>query len=208
MIGKGRIPQGTNPRTGTAWKAGDVPGTWGEAVSFRSAGQGFSKVGLGSNSGFDPRALPGGGVRDPSFPATGSRDMPMRVQPGPLEEQRIDPTAGGSMIKSGGVRKNVPTGKGVKGVIEDKTADSGPNRRQTRANRRRRASRGDEADGDRRPRSARERDRSVAAFAEHQRHPRRDRRRLVHDPRQPTQLCARRGTEEGLRRAGGARADD
>jgi len=42
--------------------------------------------------------------------------MPMRVQPGPFEE-RIDPTAGGHMIKSGGVRKNVPTGKLVKGDI-------------------------------------------------------------------------------------------
>jgi len=113
-IEKGRVPQGTNPRTGTTWKAGDAPRTWGEAVSFRSAGQGFSKVGRGSKSGFDPTALPGG-VRDPSFPATGSKDMPMRVQPGPLE-QRIDPTAGGSIIKSGGVRRNVPTGKIVTGA--------------------------------------------------------------------------------------------
>jgi hypothetical protein len=51
--------------------------------------------------------------------------MPMRVQPGPLE-QRIDPTAGGSVIKSGGVRKNVPTAKGVTGVIGGKTAGADP----------------------------------------------------------------------------------
>ncbi|MDT4331508.1 DUF4157 domain-containing protein [Methylomonas sp. MV1] len=124
-ISKGRVPQGTNPSTGTPWQAGDAPRTWGEAVHFRSAGQGFSKVGRASNSGFDPTALPGGGVRAPSFPATGSKYMPMRVQPGPLD-QRIDPTAGGSMIKSGGVRKNVPTGKIVTGMIDGKTAGSGP----------------------------------------------------------------------------------
>jgi Domain of unknown function (DUF4157) len=124
-IGKGRVPRGTNPRTGVPWRAGDTPGTWGEAVSFRSAGQRFQKVGQLSNSGFDPTALPGGGTRDPSFPATGSKDMPMRMQPGPLE-QRIDPTAGGSVIKSGGVRKNVPSGKIVTGVIDSKTPVNDP----------------------------------------------------------------------------------
>ncbi|MBZ4401294.1 DUF4157 domain-containing protein [Myxococcus sp. AS-1-15] len=124
-IDKDRVPQGTNPRTGAPWKAGDVPRTWGDAVAFRSAGQGFSKVVRGSNSGFAPTALPGGGVRDPSFPATGSRNMPMRVQPGRLE-QRIDPGAGGSIIKSGGVRRNVPTGKVVTGAIDGKTGGTGP----------------------------------------------------------------------------------
>jgi hypothetical protein len=124
-IDKGRVPRGTNPTTGEAWKVGDAPRTWGDAVSFRSAGQAFSKVGRGSNSGFDPAVLPGGGVRDPSFPATGSKDMPMRVQPGPIE-QRIDPNAGGSVIKSGGGRRNVPTGKIVTGVIDGKTPGTGP----------------------------------------------------------------------------------
>jgi Domain of unknown function (DUF4157) len=124
-IGKGRVPRGTNPRTGTAWKVGDVPRTWGDAISFRSAVQDFQKLGRVTNSGFDPTALPGGGVRDPSFPATGSKNMPMRMQPGPLE-QRIDPTAGGSVIKSGGVRKNVPSGKIVTGEINSKTPVNDP----------------------------------------------------------------------------------
>ena len=107
---QGQSTAGHEPENGHDMEGWRQTGTWGEAVRFRSAGQVFEKVGRGINSGFDPTAVPGGGVRDPSFPATGSKDMPMRVQPGPLE-QRIDPTAGGSIIKSGGVRRNVPTGR-------------------------------------------------------------------------------------------------
>jgi hypothetical protein len=126
-IQKGRVPAGANPATGAPWKVGDKPSTWGDAVRFRSAGQVFQKAGKQSNVGIDPTALPGGGVRDPAFPRSGSKDLPMRVQPGPLEE-RIDPTAGGSVIKSGGQRKNVPTGKTVSGTIEGGTFGSGPPR--------------------------------------------------------------------------------
>jgi hypothetical protein len=124
-IERGKVPSGANPATDAPWKAGDRPSTWGDVVRFRSAVQGFEKVGKQSNLGIDPTGLPGGGVRDPSFPAAGSKDPPMRVQPGPFEEQ-IDPTAGGHMIKSGGQRKNVPTGKGVTGMIEGGDVGTGP----------------------------------------------------------------------------------
>ncbi len=120
-IGKDEVPKGTNPVTNANWKAGDKPERWGDAVRFRSAVQGFGKAGEATNQGYDPATLAGGGgTRDPKFPAAGSKDPPMRMQPGKFEPG-IDPTANASVIKSGGQRKNVQTGKIVQG-----SADSGP----------------------------------------------------------------------------------
>ena len=121
-IDKKQIPRGQNPRTGQPWKAGDEPATWGDAVRFRSAVQGFGKAGRQGNQGIEPGSLAnGGGTRDPHFPAAGSKDKPMRMQPGPLETG-IDPTAGGSVIKSGGRRQNVPSGKIVQGTIDSESS--------------------------------------------------------------------------------------
>jgi len=108
--GKG-VPTGTNPVTNQPWKAGDRPKTWGDAIRFRSAVQGFGKAGQQGKIGYNPGVLPGGaGVRDPNFPATGSKDMPMRVQPGPFN--RDEPyTGGGTVMKGGGKRTTVPSGR-------------------------------------------------------------------------------------------------
>jgi hypothetical protein len=110
-IKKGGVPSGANPAKDAPWKAGDVPGTWGDVVRFRSVVQRFGKAGKQGILGIDPTGLPGGGVRDPSFPAAGSKVPPMRVQPGPFEE-RIDPTANASMIEGGDVGTGPPGGGG------------------------------------------------------------------------------------------------
>jgi len=114
-IGKD-VPSGTNPVTKQPWKAGDKPKTWGDVVRFRSAVQGFGKAGSTGHMGYNPSLLPGGGVRDPSFPAEGSKDPPMRVQPGPYKWEQYP--AGGTVIKSGNRRTAVPSGVIVEGSIE------------------------------------------------------------------------------------------
>jgi len=125
-IDKGGEPLGTNPRTGVAWKAGDVPDTWGDAVQLRSAAQALSKTARVGNRGYNPRVLPGGqGVRDPTFPPGGSSDPPARLQPGRLDYEPGPYSGGGTVIKSGGTRKTVPSSAVIKGSIGDGGRGSG-----------------------------------------------------------------------------------
>jgi len=128
-IDKKGVPSGTNPVTNQAWKAGDKPGNWGDAVRFRSAVQEFGKAGKQGTIGYDPGRLAADaegnvGTRDPKFPAAGSKDLPMRVQPGPLT--RHEPYQGAGTVIKGGKRTTVQSGAGANAAGEIRPRSTPP----------------------------------------------------------------------------------